>query len=65
MQGAVISFSSEFSRCSPCDENGAVLRSGQLLLTDRAQVMVGIGFIDTISPPAGIWTALNQLAGPK
>jgi cephalosporin-C deacetylase len=31
----------------------------------KAPVMAGIGFIDTISPPAGIWTALNQIAGPK
>lgn len=29
-----------------------------------APVMAGIGFIDTISPPAGIWTALNQARGP-
>jgi hypothetical protein len=27
--------------------------------------MAGMGFIDTISPPAGIWTALNQIPGPK
>jgi hypothetical protein len=27
--------------------------------------MAGIGFIDTISPPAGIWTALNQISGRK
>jgi cephalosporin-C deacetylase len=31
----------------------------------KAPVMAGIGFIDTISPPAGIWTELNQIAGPK
>lgn len=31
----------------------------------QAPVMAGIGFIDTISPPAGIWTALNQIPGPK
>jgi cephalosporin-C deacetylase len=30
----------------------------------QAPVMAGIGFIDTISPPAGVWTALNQLRGP-
>jgi cephalosporin-C deacetylase-like acetyl esterase len=30
----------------------------------KAPVMAGIGFIDTISPPAGIWTALNQVAAP-
>jgi cephalosporin-C deacetylase-like acetyl esterase len=30
----------------------------------KAPVMAGIGFIDTISPPAGIWTALNQIPGP-
>ncbi|MEO6235534.1 MAG: acetylxylan esterase [Vicinamibacterales bacterium] len=30
----------------------------------KAPVMAGMGFIDTISPPAGIWTALNQIAGP-
>jgi cephalosporin-C deacetylase len=29
-----------------------------------APVMAGLGFIDTISPPAGVWTAINQLAGP-
>jgi cephalosporin-C deacetylase len=31
----------------------------------HAAVMAGMGFIDTISPPAGIWTALNQISGPK
>ena len=31
----------------------------------KAPVMAGIGFIDTISPPAGIWTALNQISSPK
>jgi cephalosporin-C deacetylase len=31
----------------------------------RAPVMAGMGFIDTISPPAGVWTALNQIASPK
>lgn len=31
----------------------------------KAPVMAGIGFIDTISPPAGIWTALNQIPGRK
>jgi cephalosporin-C deacetylase-like acetyl esterase len=30
----------------------------------KAPVMAGMGFIDTISPPAGIWTALNQVHGP-
>lgn len=30
----------------------------------KAPVMAGLGFIDTISPPAGIWAALNQIAGP-
>lgn len=29
-----------------------------------APVMAGLGFIDTISPPAGVWTALNQIPGP-
>ena len=29
-----------------------------------ASVMAGLGFIDTISPPAGVWTALNQIHGP-
>jgi cephalosporin-C deacetylase len=27
----------------------------------KAPVMAGMGFIDTISPPAGVWTALNQI----
>jgi len=31
----------------------------------QAPVMAGMGFIDTISPPAGVWTALNQIAGVK
>jgi cephalosporin-C deacetylase-like acetyl esterase len=31
----------------------------------HAPVLAGMGFIDTISPPAGIWTALNQMSGPK
>jgi cephalosporin-C deacetylase len=30
----------------------------------RAPVLAGMGFIDTISPPAGIWTMLNQIPGP-
>jgi cephalosporin-C deacetylase-like acetyl esterase len=29
----------------------------------KAPVLAGIGFIDTISPPAGIWTMLNQIPG--
>jgi cephalosporin-C deacetylase-like acetyl esterase len=28
-----------------------------------APVMAGMGFIDTISPPAGVWTMLNQIHG--
>ncbi len=31
----------------------------------KAPVLAGMGFIDTISPPAGVWTLLNQLSGPK
>ncbi|MBV9612086.1 MAG: acetylxylan esterase, partial [Acidobacteriaceae bacterium] len=31
----------------------------------RAPVMAGMGFIDTVSPPAGIWTMLNQIPGSK
>jgi cephalosporin-C deacetylase-like acetyl esterase len=31
----------------------------------KAPVMAGMGFIDTISPPAGVWSALNQIPGPK
>ena len=31
----------------------------------QAPVMAGVGFIDTISPPAGVWTALNQIPGSK
>lgn len=31
----------------------------------RAPVLAAMGFIDTTSPPAGIWTALNQVPGPK
>ena len=31
----------------------------------HAPVMAGMGFIDTISPPAGVWTVLNQIPSPK
>ncbi|MGO8934400.1 MAG: acetylxylan esterase [Terracidiphilus sp.] len=31
----------------------------------EAPVMAGFGFIDTVSPPAGVWTMLDQLPGPK
>jgi cephalosporin-C deacetylase-like acetyl esterase len=31
----------------------------------QAPVVAAMGFIDTISPPAGIWTALNQIPVPK
>jgi cephalosporin-C deacetylase-like acetyl esterase len=31
----------------------------------RAPVMAGMGFIDTVSPPAGIWSMLNQIPVPK
>ncbi len=31
----------------------------------KAPVVAGIGFIDTISPPAGIFTAMNQLPVPN
>jgi len=30
----------------------------------KAPVMAAMGFIDTISPPAGVWTMLNEVAGP-
>jgi cephalosporin-C deacetylase-like acetyl esterase len=29
----------------------------------KAPVLAGIGFIDTISPRAGMWTMLNQVPG--
>jgi hypothetical protein len=31
----------------------------------RAPVVAALGFIDTIAPPAGIWTAINQIPGAK
>jgi cephalosporin-C deacetylase len=31
----------------------------------KAPVMAGMGFIDTTSPPAGVWTMLNQISVPK
>ena len=31
----------------------------------HAAVFAGMGLIDTISPPAGVWTMLNQIPGPK
>jgi arabinan endo-1,5-alpha-L-arabinosidase len=30
----------------------------------KAPVFAGFGFIDTISPPAGVWTMLNQIPSP-
>ena len=27
--------------------------------------LVAMGFVDTTAPPAGIWTAFNQIKGPK
>jgi cephalosporin-C deacetylase-like acetyl esterase len=30
----------------------------------KAPVLAGMGFIDTTSPPAGVWTMLNQVPGP-
>ena len=30
----------------------------------KAPVLAAIGFIDTVCPPAGIWTAVNQIPGP-
>jgi cephalosporin-C deacetylase-like acetyl esterase len=31
----------------------------------KVPVLASIGFIDTTSPPAGIWTVLNQIPGAK
>jgi cephalosporin-C deacetylase len=31
----------------------------------KAPVLAAMGFIDTTSPPAGVWTELNQIPGPK
>jgi cephalosporin-C deacetylase-like acetyl esterase/lysophospholipase L1-like esterase len=31
----------------------------------RASCLVAMGFIDTVSPPAGIWIAFNRIRGPK
>ena len=31
----------------------------------KAPVLAGMGFIDTTSPPAGVWTMLNQIPGSK
>lgn len=31
----------------------------------KAPVLAALGLIDTIAPPAGIWTAINQIPGPK
>jgi cephalosporin-C deacetylase-like acetyl esterase len=30
----------------------------------KAPVLASIGFIDTTSPPAGVWTMINQIPGP-
>jgi len=31
----------------------------------KAPALVALGFIDTTAPPVGIWTAFNQIPGPK
>jgi len=31
----------------------------------KAPVLAALGFIDTIAPPVGIWTAINQVPGQK
>ncbi|MFZ4507561.1 MAG: acetylxylan esterase [Fimbriimonas sp.] len=31
----------------------------------RAKSLVAMGFVDTVCPPAGIWTAYNLIPGPK
>jgi cephalosporin-C deacetylase-like acetyl esterase len=31
----------------------------------KAPVLAAMGFIDTTCPPAGVWTAFNQIPGPK
>ena len=31
----------------------------------KARCLVAMGFVDTIAPPAGIWTAFNQIPSPK
>jgi cephalosporin-C deacetylase len=31
----------------------------------QATSLVAMGFVDTIAPPVGIWTAFNQIKGPK
>jgi cephalosporin-C deacetylase len=31
----------------------------------QAPVLAAVGFIDTTAPPVGIWTAFNQISGPK
>ena len=31
----------------------------------KAKSLVAMGFVDTIAPPVGIWTAFNEITGPK
>ncbi len=31
----------------------------------KATTLVVMGFVDTLTAPAGIWTAFNQIPGPK
>ncbi|MHB8638045.1 MAG: acetylxylan esterase [Fimbriimonadaceae bacterium] len=31
----------------------------------RAKALVAMGFVDTVAPPTGIWTAFNLIRGPK
>jgi len=51
-------------------DNPAVMNTGLYFDTVnfasriKAPVFAAMGFIDTISPPAGVWTALNQIRGP-
>ena len=31
----------------------------------KAPSLVAMGFVDTVAPPVGVWTAFNQIQGPK
>lgn len=31
----------------------------------KAQTIIAVGFVDTTSPPAGLWTVFNQIHAPK
>ena len=51
-------------RVFSCEDHSLRLTLTGVVVSGHCAVERVAGFIDTASPPAGIWTALNQIPGP-